>query len=38
MLECCRQDTKEAVICIDNEYGLIKLTNIYQIKHAFTYL
>ena len=33
MLECRRQDTKEAMISIDNMYGLIKLINLYQINH-----
>ena len=37
MLECCRQDTKEAMICIDNKYVLIKFTYIYQINHNFSY-
>ena len=37
VLECCRKDTKEAMICIDNNYALIKFTNIYQIKHIFLY-
>ena len=37
MLECCRQDTKEAMICIDNKYALIKFTNLYQINHDFSY-
>ena len=37
MLECCRQDTKEAMICIDNKYALIKFTNLYQINHNFSY-
>ena len=37
MLECCRQDTKEAMICMDNKYALIKLTNLYQIKDNFSY-
>ena len=31
MLECC-QYTKEAMICIDNKYGFIELTNFYQIN------
>ena len=31
MLECCRQDTKEAMICIDNKYALIQFTSLYQI-------
>ena len=35
MLECCRQGTKEAMICIDNKYEFIELTKIYQIKHNF---
>ena len=33
--EFCRQDTKEAMTCIENKYGLIKLTNLYQINHYF---
>ena len=33
MLECCRQDMKEAMICINNKYGLIKLRDLYQINH-----
>ena len=37
MLECCRQDTKEAMICIDNKYGLIELTNFYETNHHFLY-
>ena len=37
MLECCRQDTKEAMICIDNKNGFIELTNFYQIDHNFSY-
>ena len=37
MLECCRQDTKEAIICIDNKYASIKFTNLYQINHNFSY-
>ena len=38
MLESCRQDTNEALICIDNKYGLIKFSNLYQINHSFLYL
>ena len=37
MLECCRQDTKEAIICIDNKYALIKFNNLYQINHNISY-
>ena len=37
MLECCRQDTKEAIIYIDNKFGLVKFTNFYQINHNFSY-
>ena len=37
MLECCHQDTKEAMICINNKYGLIKFTNFYQFNHNFSY-
>ena len=33
MLECCRQDMKEEMICINNKYGLIKLRDLYQINH-----
>ena len=36
-LECCRQDTKEATICVGNKYRLIHLTNFYQINHNFSY-
>ena len=36
-MECCRQDTKEAMICINNKYGLIKFTNFYQMNHNFSY-
>ena len=32
-LEFCRQDTKEATICVGNKYRLIHLTNFYQINH-----
>ena len=35
MLKCCRPDTKESMICIDNKYGLIEITNFYQINHNF---
>ena len=35
MLESCGQETNEAVICIDNKYGLIKFTNLYQINFYF---
>ena len=38
MLECRLQVTKEAMICIDNTYGLIKITGLYQISHDFSYL
>ena len=38
MLECCHQDTKEAMLCIDNKYGLINFTNCYRINHDFSYL
>ena len=31
------KDTKEAMICIDNKYALIKFTNLYQINHKFSY-
>ena len=37
MLECRRQDTKEAMICIDNKIALIKFTNFYQNNHNFSY-
>ena len=36
-LKCCRQDTKEATICIDNKYALIKFTKLNQINHNFSY-
>ena len=35
MLECCRQDTKEAMNFMDHKYGFIELTNNYQINHTF---
>ena len=35
--EFCPQDTKEAVICIDDKYGLLKFTKFYQINHYFSY-
>ena len=35
MLECCCQDTKDAIICTDNKYGLIDFTNSYQINIIF---
>ena len=38
MLKRCHQDTKEAMICIDNKYGLIKDTNLHQISNYFSYL
>ena len=28
-------DTKEAMVCIDNKYGFIELTNFNQISHNF---
>ena len=31
-MECCRQYTKEAMICIDDKYGLMKVTDFYQIN------
>ena len=31
-------DTKETMICIDNKYGFIELTNFYQITQNFSYL
>ena len=37
MLECCHQDRKEAIICIDKKYGLIKFTKFYQINYNFSY-
>ena len=37
MLERCCQDTKEAMICIDNKYEFIKFTNFYQLNHNFLY-
>ena len=35
MLECYRQDTKKARLCIDNMYGFIKFTYLYQLNHYF---
>ena len=35
--ECCRGDTKEAIICIDNKYGFIESTNTYRLNHNFSY-
>ena len=37
MLECCRHDLKEVMICIENKYGLIELTSFYKINHNFSY-
>ena len=37
MFECCRQDQKEAMICIDNNYGFNEFTNFYQSNHNFLY-
>ena len=37
MLECCHQDMRVALFCIDNKYGLIEFTNFYQINHNFLY-
>ena len=33
----CRQYLKEAIICINNKYGFIKLTNLYQINDYTLY-
>ena len=37
-MECCRQDTEEAMAFIDIKYGLIQFTNLYQMNHYFSYL
>ena len=36
--ECCRQDTKEAMIFIKNKYELMIFTNIYKINQYFSNL
>ena len=36
--EMLRQDTKEAMIYINNKYGFIEFTKLCQINHYFSYL
>ena len=37
ILECCRQEKKEAMTFIDIRYKLIELKHFYRIDHNFSY-